>query len=108
VTLYEHTYIVSPETNNKDIEQIEKKISDILQQSSGKIERTEDWGLRNLAYPIKKNNKGYYRNLYLEGNGKAIKDIENFEKYEDKIIKFLSIKIKKLPKEESELVKEKK
>ena len=107
MTLYEHTYIVSPETNNKDIEQIEKKISDILEQSSGKIERIEDWGLRNLAYPIKKNNKGHYRNLYLEGDNKTIKAIEEFEKFNDKIIKYLSMKIKNIPKEESELAKEK-
>lgn len=107
MNIYEHTYIATPEVNKKDIENIEKKIVDILNKSSGKIHKTEDWGLRNLAYPIKKNNKGYYRNLYLKGNKDAIKEIESFEKFDDKIIKFLSIKLKNLPKEDSELVKEK-
>ena len=107
VNIYEHTYIAAPEANKKDIENIEKKISDILSKSSGKIHKTEDWGLRSLAYPIKKNNKGYYRNLYLEGNKDSIKEIESFEKFDEKVIKFLSMKIKKLPKEESELSKDK-
>ena len=63
--------------------------------------------MRNLAYPIKKNTKGYYRNLYLEGDNKTIKEIENFEKFDEKVIKFLSMKIKNLPKENSELSKDK-
>ena len=108
MTIYEHTYIAAPETSKKDIEDIEKKISDILSKTSGKIHLTEDWGIRSLAYPIKKNNKGYYRNLYFEGDNKAVKEIESFEKFEDKVIKYLSIKIKALPKEESDLCAEKK
>ncbi len=107
MNIYEHTYIAAPEVNKKDIENIEKKIEDILKKSSGKIHRIEDWGLRSLAYPIKKNNKGYYRNLYLEGNNSIIKAIEEFEKFDEKIIKFLSMKLKKIPNEESELAKEK-
>lgn len=107
MNIYEHTYIAIPESNKKDLEHIEKKIQDILSKSSGKIHKIEDWGLRNLAYPIKKNNKGYYRNLYLEGDNTSIKAIENFEKFDEKVIKFLSIKLKKLPKEDSELSKEK-
>ncbi len=107
MNIYEHTYIAAPEANKKDIENIEKKIENILSKSSGKIRKTEDWGLRNLAYPIKKNTKGYYRNLYLEGDNKTIKEIENFEKFDEKVIKFLSMKIKNLPKENSELSKDK-
>ena len=80
-----------------------KKIESILTSNAGKIVRKEDWGLRNLAYPIKKNVKGIYQNLYFESNGKAIKEIEYFERYNDKVMKFLSIKLKKLPKEDSQL-----
>lgn len=107
MNIYEHTYIAAPEANKKDIENIEKKIVEILNKSSGKIHKAEDWGLRNLAYPIKKNSKGYYRNLYLEGNKDTIKEIESFEKFDEKVIKFLSMKLKNLPKEDSELSKEK-
>ena len=107
MNIYEHTYIAAPEANKKDIENIEKKIEEILIKSSGKIHKAEDWGIRNLAYPIKKNSKGYYRNLYLEGSKDTIKEIESFEKFDEKVIKFLSMKLKNLPKEDSELSKEK-
>jgi len=46
--------------------------------------------------------------LYLEGDSKTIRAIEEFEKFNDKVIKYLSMKIKNLPKEDSELAKEKK
>jgi small subunit ribosomal protein S6 len=58
-----------------------------------------------LAYPIKKSSKGKYSNIYIEGNNKVIKEIELFERYDERVMKFLSIKIKKIPEESSELVK---
>ncbi len=108
MTYYEHTYIATPEVGKKDIEKIEKKIEEILSKYSGKIIKFEDWGLRSLAYPINKNSKGYYRNLYIEGSENVIKDIEQYEKYDDKILKYLSFKIKKIPSENSDLNNEKK
>lgn len=107
MVFYEHTYIASPEVDKKDIEKIEKKIEEILIKCSGKIVKYEDWGVRSLAYPIDKNIKGYYRNLYIEGSENVIRDIEAYEKYDEKIIKYLSFKIKKIPSEKSDLNNEK-
>ena len=73
--------------------------------NDGKIIKEEDWGIRSLAYPIKKSSKGKYSNIYIEGNNKVIKEIELFERYDERVMKFLSIKIKKIPEESSELVK---
>ena len=105
MNFYEHTYITTPELSLQEIENIRKKINDILEKNHSKILKEEDWGIRSLAYPINKNTKGKYSNIYIEGNNKVIKEIEQFEKYDDRVIKFLSIKIKKIPEENSELVK---
>jgi len=102
---YEHTYITTPELSLQDLDNVKKKIIDIIEKNNSKIIKEEDWGVRSLAYPIKKNTKGKYSNLYIEGNNKVIKELEQFEKYDERIIKFLSIKIKKVPAEPSELVK---
>ena len=102
---YEHTYITVPEINESSADSIKAKINDILEKNDSKIVKEEDWGIRALSYPIKKNNKGKYNNLYIEGNNKVIKEIEQFERYDERVIKFLSIKIKKVPEENSELVK---
>ena len=101
--LYETIYIVKPDLDSKSLKGLEEKYENLLKLNKAIIEYKENWGLRNLAYPIKKNVKGIYQNLYFESNGKAIKEIEYFERYNDKVIKFLSIKLKKLPKEDSQL-----
>jgi len=105
MNFYEHTYITTPELSKDDLDSVRKKIDEIIKKNDSKILKEEDWGLRSLAYQIKKNSKGKYCNLYIEGNNKVIKEIEQFEKYDERIIKFLSIKIKKIPEESSELAK---
>jgi len=102
---YEHTYITTPELSATELDSIRAKINEILKKNNSKIIKEEDWGIRSLAYEIKKNSKGKYSNIYIEGNNNVIKEIEQFEKYDERIIKFLSIKIKKIPEETSELVK---
>ena len=105
MNFYEHTYITSPELSSQETDSVRKKITDILEKNDGKILKEEDWGIRSLAYPIKKSSKGKYSNIYIEGNNKVIKEIELFERYDERGMKFLSIKIKKIPEESSELVK---
>ena len=105
MNFYEHTYITSPELSSQETDSVRKKITDILEKNDGKILKEEDWGIRSLAYPIKKSSKGKYSNIYIEGNNKVIKEIELFERYDESVMKFLSIKIKKIPEESSELVK---
>jgi small subunit ribosomal protein S6 len=105
MNLYEHTYITVPELNDQDSDSVKHKINDILKKNNSKILKEEDWGIRTLAYPINKNFKGKYRNIYIEGNNKVIKEIEEFERFDERVIKFLSIKVKKIPEENSELIK---
>lgn len=105
MNLYEHTYITVPELNDQDSESVRNKINDILKKNNSKILKEEDWGIRTLAYPINKNFKGKYSNIYIEGNNKVIKEIEEFERFDERVIKFLSIKVKKIPEENSELIK---
>lgn len=105
MAFYEHTFITPPELNTKDLNLLKNKINEIINNNDSKILKEEDWGVRTLAYPIKKNNRGNYKNIYIEGNNKVIKDLEQFERYDDRIIKFLSIKVKKIPEENSDLTK---
>ena len=58
MNFYEHTYITSPELSSQETDSVRKKITDILEKNDGKILKEEDWGIRSLAYPIKKSSKG--------------------------------------------------
>ena len=73
MNFYEHTYITTPELSKEDLDSVRKKIDEIIKKNDSKILKEEDWGLRSLAYQIKKNSKGKYCNLYIEGKNKVIK-----------------------------------
>ena len=71
---YEHTLITKGDLSDNDVKKILEKYSNIISENSGKIVKTEEWGLRNLSYEIKKNKKGFYFHLKLEGIGKTIEE----------------------------------
>jgi small subunit ribosomal protein S6 len=101
---YEHTYIASQSLNNKDLSDLHQKIEDLIKKNKGKIEKKENWGLRQLAYPIKNLKKGYYTNLYFSGEPVIVQELEKIERIDANILRFMTIKIKNVPEENSELV----
>jgi len=101
---YEHTYIASQSLNNKDLSDLHQKIEDLIKKNKGKIEKKENWGLRQLAYPIKNFKKGYYTNLYFSGEPTVIQELEKIERIDSNILRFMTIRIKYIPEENSELV----
>ena len=92
---YEHTLIAKqdlPESQNK---KLVDKYHKIININSGKVLKTEDWGLRNLVYNIKNNNKGFYFHIKFEGIGKTVEELTKAEKIDEKLLRFLTVKVKK-------------
>ena len=71
------------------------KYEDIVKKNSGRILKTEKWGLRNLSFVIKNNKKGFYFHMKLEGIGETIEELEKAENIDEMLIRFLTIKVKK-------------
>ncbi len=92
---YEHTLITPGNMSENQNQKIFDKYKDIIAKNSGKIIKTEEWGLRILAHKIKKNKKGFYFHIKLEGNGKTIEELERAENIDDSLIRFLTVKVKK-------------
>ena len=90
MNFYEHTLIAS------QIKQIEEKYTKIITGNDGNIVKFESWGLMNLSYLIKKNKKGNYLHFKIEGNGKTIKELEKTEKIDKNLLRYLTVKVKKL------------
>ena len=92
---YEHTLIVKQDTSEIQNKKIIEKYENIIKENSGKIIKKEEWGLRNLMRGIKNNKKGYYFHIKIEGIGKTIEELEKAENIDNKLIRFLKIKVKK-------------
>ncbi len=105
---YEHTIITRQDTSASQIKQIKEKYSDIIQKNKGDIVQTQDWGLMNLSYLIKKNRKGNFIHFKIKGNGSLIKDLEKNEKLDKNLLRFLTVKVKKFDLETNYFSKEEK
>mgnify|MGYP001304918909 CR=1 FL=1 len=95
MNLYEHTIIARQDTSPSEIKQLTEKYSKIIEKNEGKIIKTENWGLLNLSYLIKKNRKGSYIHFKIEGNGTVIKELEKNESLDKKLLRYLTVKVKK-------------
>ena len=67
MAFYENTIVAKQDLAEKELKGIISKYEDIINASSGKIVKTEEWGLLNLAYIIKKNRKGSYIHFKIKG-----------------------------------------
>jgi small subunit ribosomal protein S6 len=95
MTFYEHTFVGKQDLSDKEIDNLVSKYSDIIEKS-GKILKTEKWGLLNLATKIKRNRKGIFIHFKFEGKNKIVKDIEKKLSIEKGIIRYLTVKYNKL------------
>ena len=95
MAFYEHTIVGKQDLSEKDVESLISKYSKIIDKS-GKILKTEKWGLLNLANKIKKNKKGIFVHFKMESEGKVIKEIEKLLSIDANVIRFLTVKYNKL------------
>mgnify|MGYP005990343429 FL=1 len=95
MNLYEHTIIARQDTSPSEIKLLTEKYSKIIEKNKGEIVKTEDWGLLHLSHIIKKNKKGSYIHFKIKGSGKTIDELEKNEAIDKKLIRYLSIKVKK-------------
>ena len=94
MNLYEHTIIARQDTSPAELKQLTEKYSKIVEKNEGEIVKTENWGLLNLSYLIKKNRKGSYIHFKIKGNGKVIEQLEKNEAIDKKLLRHLTVKVK--------------
>ena len=92
---YEHTFITRQDLSDSQVKKLVSKYEELIKKNSGKILKTEEWGLRNLSQNIKNNKKGFYFHIKLEGVGKTIEELERAENIDEMLIRFLTIRVKK-------------
>ena len=96
MNFYEHTLITRQDTSPSQIKQIRDKYTKIIEDNDGNIIKFESWGLMHLSYLIKKNKKGNYLHFKIEGCGKTIRELEKSEKIDKNLLRYLTVKVKKL------------
>ena len=105
MNLYEHTIVVKQDASTAQIKKLTEKYSKIVESNEGNIVQTENWGLLNLSYIIKKNKKANYVHFKINGGGKIIKELEKNESLDQSLLRYMTVKVKKFDLEENYFAK---
>ena len=95
MNLYEHTIIARQDASPSELKQLTEKYSKIVIKNDGEVVKTENWGLLNLTYLIKKNKKGSYIHFKIKGKGSMVEELEKNESIDKKLLRYLTVKVKK-------------
>ena len=106
MAFYENTIVAKQDLAETDLKSLKEKYNEIINKSSGKVIKIEEWGLINLSKKIKKYKKGFYIHYKFEGNAKTLDQIKKKIKVDSSIIRYLTVKYKKLDLEKEFFKKE--
>jgi small subunit ribosomal protein S6 len=94
--LYESVFIARQDITSAQVEAMADEFAQIITSAGGSIKKREYWGLRSLAYRIKKNRKGHYIMFNLETGPEALAEYERVMGLNEDVLRFLNIRIEEV------------
>ncbi|MBQ3710752.1 MAG: 30S ribosomal protein S6 [Bacteroidales bacterium] len=92
---YETVFILTPVLSDDQMKEAVKKYEDYLATAGAEIVHEEHWGMRKLAYPIQKKSTGFYQLIEYKAEGNVIADVETELKRDERVLRFLTVKLDK-------------
>tara|TARA_X000000950_G_C13556647_1_gene513808 strand:+ start:345 stop:674 length:330 start_codon:yes stop_codon:yes gene_type:complete len=105
MNLYENVFLFSGNLTEKNANEKISNVEKIIKDSKGKIHKKEYWGIRSLAYKIKKNSKAHYFLLSTENDPDTIKKIKEKLKIDEDYLRFLNLRVNEFEEEDSMIFK---
>ena len=99
--LYESVFIARQDIAGAQVEALADQFSTLIEQNGGSVTKKEHWGLRNLAYRIKKNRKGHYVLFNIDAPAPAVEEMERNMRINEDVIRFLTVRVDELEEEPS-------
>ena len=96
MSFYESVYIARPDISAAQVEALTQSLTGIVEENGGKVTKTEYWGVKSLAYRIKKNRKGHYSLLNLDAPPAALKEMERNMRLSEDVIRYMSVRVDQL------------
>jgi small subunit ribosomal protein S6 len=96
MNFYEHTLIAKQDLSTSELVAVEKKYTDIITKSDGKVVKIEKWGLLSFAKKIKSYNKGFYIHYKFEAKNQTLEEIKKNSVIDNSLLRHLTVKYKKL------------
>jgi len=99
--LYEHIFMARQDVNPQQVDTMVDQYKGVIEQNGGAIEKTEMWGVKSLAYRIKKNRKAHFTMFNLNAPAPAVAEMERQMRINEDILRFMTIKVDELETEPS-------
>lgn len=99
--LYEHVFIARQDVSSQQVDAMVKEYSQVIEEGGGKIGKTEYWGLKSLAYKIKKSRKAHYTLMNIDAPPAAVAEMERRMGLSPDVIRFLTVRVEALETEPS-------
>ena len=93
MSLYEVVYIARQDITATQVEALTEQFQNVITEGGGTVVRTESWGLRTIAYKIKKNRKGHYVMLHLDAPAAAIHEMERQMRINEDLLRYLTLRV---------------
>ncbi|MBH64428.1 MAG: 30S ribosomal protein S6 [Alphaproteobacteria bacterium] len=94
--LYENVFLVRPDVSASQVEALTKEFSTIIEEGGGTVPKIEQWGLRTLAYRLKKNRKAHYVLMNLDAPTGAVHEMERNMRIHEDVLRHLTIRMEEL------------
>lgn len=91
--LYEHVFLARQDISPQQVEAMVQTFRTLLEEKGGKVGKTEYWGLKSLAYRIKKNRKAHYALINIDAPHEAVTELERQERLSTDVIRFLTVRV---------------
>jgi len=93
VALYEHVFLARQDLSQSQVDALAATATEIVESNAGKVTKTETWGLKNLAYKIKRNRKAHFVMLNIEASGDTVAELERQTSINEDIIRWVTIRV---------------
>ena len=93
MALYEHVFLARQDVSNAQVEALTKEFTDLIEQGGGKVTKSEYWGVKGLAYKIKKSRKAHFSLLNLDAPPAAVAEMERRMGLSTEVLRFLTVKV---------------
>jgi small subunit ribosomal protein S6 len=93
VPLYEHVFLARQDLSQSQVDALAATATEIVESNQGKVTKTETWGLRNLAYRIKRNRKAHFVLLNIDAPAGVIAELERQTAINEDVIRWLTVRV---------------
>ncbi len=91
--VYEELFIIRPDATEEEVDPLVEQLTNTIASKGGNVDKAEKWGIRKLAYRVKKHNEGNYILLHFSADPDAVQELERRLRVSDLVLKFLTVRV---------------